>query len=136
MKDKSKRIDQRELVQTVDLPVQPVDMVNSPSQYTPNGVDSFMHMKDQIGAEAFRGFLQGNVIKYTQRYRFKGKPVEDLTKASFYLFHLGLEAAGITDKAKCKALVEHFLKTLTHSAGHYGIKVGEAKCGVAIGGKA
>lgn len=29
------------------------DVVNHPNHYAPNGVDSFMHMKDQMGKEAF-----------------------------------------------------------------------------------
>ena len=44
------------------------DMVNHPNHYAPNGVDSFMHMKDQMGKAAFDGFPQGNAIKYVQRY--------------------------------------------------------------------
>ena len=56
------------------------DVVNHPNHYAPNGVDSFMHMKDQMGKGAFDGFLQGNAIKYVQRYAFKGKPTEDLCR--------------------------------------------------------
>ena len=43
------------------------DVVNHPNHYAPNGRDSFMHMKDQMGKAAFDGFLQGNAIKYVQR---------------------------------------------------------------------
>ena len=97
------------------------DMVNRPNHYAPNGVDSFMHMKDQMGKDAFDGFLQGNAIKYVQRYRFKGKPVEDLTKAAFYLFHLAFEAAEEAGRAE---LHRHLAKTLDHAAGHYGREAG------------
>lgn len=92
------------------------DMVNRPNHYAPNGVDSFMHMKDQMGKDAFDGFLQGNAIKYVQRYKFKGKPVEDLTKAAFYLFHLAFEAA---EPDKHVELYKHLLTTLDHAAKHY-----------------
>ena len=92
------------------------DMVNRPNHYAPNGVDSFMHMKDQMGKDAFDGFLQGNAIKYVQRYRFKGKPVEDLTKAAFYLFHLAFEAG---EPDKHAELYRHLLKTLDHAAKHF-----------------
>lgn len=95
------------------------DMVNRPNHYAPNGVDTFMHMKDQMGAEAFRGFLQGNAIKYIQRYALKGKPVEDLTKAAFYLFHLAFDVAP-DDKAR-QELRQHVAKTLGHAASHYGM---------------
>lgn len=103
-----------------------VDMVNRPNHYAPNGVDSFMHMKDQMGKEAFDGFLQGNAIKYVQRYKFKGKPVEDLTKAAFYLFHLAFEAAG-PELGDLHAVHVHLIKTLSHAADHFGMngKLGE-----------
>lgn len=86
------------------------EMVNRPNHYAPNGVDSFMHMKDQMGKDSFDGFLQGNVIKYVQRYKFKGKPVEDLNKAFFYLTHLFFDEGGQLD-----ALV----KTLNHAQSHF-----------------
>lgn len=97
------------------------DMVNRPSHYAPNGRDSFMHMKDQMGKEAFDGFLQGNVMKYVQRYKFKGKPVEDLTKAAFYLFHLAFEAAEPDGHPELR---KHLATTLGHAAGHYGLSTG------------
>ena len=34
------------------------------------------------------GFCDGNVIKYVARHRHKGKPVEDLKKAKWYLERL------------------------------------------------
>jgi len=92
------------------------DVVNHPNHYAPNGRDSFMHMKDQMGKAAFDGFLQGNAIKYVQRYAFKGKPVEDLCKAAFYLFHLAYEAAG---EAERPGLFDRLVKTLDHAAEHY-----------------
>lgn len=97
-------------------PLKSEDVVNHPNHYAPNGRDSFMHMKDQMGKDAFDGFLQGNAIKYVQRYKFKGKPVEDLTKAAFYLFHLAFEAAEPDTHAE---LYKHLLTTLDHAAKHY-----------------
>lgn len=97
------------------------DVVNHPNHYAPNGRDSFMCMKDQMGTDAFDGFLQGNVIKYVQRYKFKGKPVEDLTKAAFYLFHLAFEAA---DHGNRVALRQHLMETLEHASEHFGCNVG------------
>ena len=112
---------------TAEKPVnRGTDMVNRPNHYAPNGVDSFMHMKDQMGKTAFDGFVQGNVIKYVQRYALKGKPVEDLTKAAFYLFHLAFEAAG-ESSGDLLALREHLETTLTHAAEHYGIVKKEVK---------
>lgn len=103
-------------VTATSVPTAEEDVVNHPNHYAPNGVDSFMHMKDQMGKDAFDGFLQGNAIKYVQRYKFKGKPVEDLTKAAFYLFHLAFEAE---EPDKHAELYKHLLKTLDHAAKHY-----------------
>ena len=33
-------------------------------------------------------FSEGNIIKYVSRYKFKGKPLEDLKKARYYLDRL------------------------------------------------
>lgn len=33
----------------------------------------------------FRGYLRGNILKYLVRYRYKGTPIADLTKAQTYL---------------------------------------------------
>lgn len=94
------------------------DVVNHPNHYTPNGVDSFMHMKDQMGKTAFDGFLQGNAIKYVQRYAFKGKPTEDLCKAAFYLFHLAFET---TDGSleEVRKVLDRMITTLRHAGKHY-----------------
>ena len=97
------------------------DVVNHPNHYAPNGVDSFMHMKDQMGATAFDGFLQGNTMKYVQRYAFKGKPSEDLCKAAFYLFHLAFDTA---PEANRKKLYGHLEATLQHAADHFRIARG------------
>jgi hypothetical protein len=34
------------------------------------------------------GYLDGQVIKYVSRFRWKQKPIEDLRKAQFYLNQL------------------------------------------------
>lgn len=94
------------------------DVVNHPSHYAPNGRDSFMHMKDQMGKAAFDGFLQGNAIKYVQRYAFKGKPTEDLCKAAFYLFHLAFETTDGSLEAVCKVM-DRMTTTLHHAVEHY-----------------
>ena len=94
------------------------DVVNHPNHYSPNGRDSFMHMKDQMGKAAFDGFLQGNAIKYVQRYAFKGKPTEDLCKAAFYLFHLAFETTD-GSKGAVTEIFERMATTLNHAFEHY-----------------
>lgn len=60
-----------------------VDMVNSPPHYNQHGVECI----DAIQAatdDGFQHYLQGNIIKYIWRYRYKnGK--QDLEKAAWYL---------------------------------------------------
>lgn len=60
------------------------DMVNSPPHYNQHGVECI----DAIRAATDKGYkyyLQGNIIKYLWRFDYKGKPVEDLKKAKWYL---------------------------------------------------
>ena len=60
-----------------------MDMVNSPSHYNEFGIECI----DAIQAateDGFEYYLQGNIIKYLWRYRYKNG-VEDLEKAKWYL---------------------------------------------------
>jgi len=62
------------------------DMVNHPPHYNQSGIECL----DAIQAatdEGFEYYLQGNIIKYIWRYRYKNG-VEDLEKALFYLKRL------------------------------------------------
>ena len=63
-----------------------VDNVNNPSHYNQAGIECL----DAIAAATDNGYeyyLQGKIIKYLWRYRFK-KGIEDLKKAQFYLDRL------------------------------------------------
>lgn len=59
------------------------DAVSHPSHYTSGGIECIDCIKAALG-ENFIGFLIGNVIKYTYRYKDKNG-VTDLEKASVYL---------------------------------------------------
>lgn len=56
------------------------DAVNHPPHYTqhPSGVEV-------VTITEHMNFCLGNVIKYVMRADYKGKPIEDLEKAAFYL---------------------------------------------------
>jgi hypothetical protein len=59
------------------------DMVNSPPHYNQAGVECI----DAIRAatdEGYQYYLQGNIIKYLWRYRYKNG-IQDLEKAKWYL---------------------------------------------------
>ena len=62
------------------------DMVNSPPHYNQKGIECI----DAIEAatdDGFQYYLQGNIIKYLWRYRYKGGK-QDLEKAQWYLTKL------------------------------------------------
>ena len=61
-----------------------VDNVNHPEHYTSGGVECIDAIQAALTPEEFRGFLKGNVIKYTWRERLKAG-VESLQKAQWYL---------------------------------------------------
>ena len=65
------------------------DPVARPAHYTAGAVECI----DAIQAathhlEGFSAFLTGQVIKYLWRWALKGRPVEDLRKARWYLDRL------------------------------------------------
>lgn len=41
-------------------------------------------IKAKLSDEQYKGFLLGNVIKYSGRLNFKGSPERDAEKAAFY----------------------------------------------------
>ena len=60
-----------------------LDMVNSPPHYNQAGIECI----DAIQAatdEGYEYYLQGNIMKYVWRYRYKNG-IEDLKKAQWYL---------------------------------------------------
>jgi hypothetical protein len=67
---------------------QDVDVVNSPSHYKSGGVEAIEGIEASMGPEAYAGYLKGNIMKYMWRYERKGKPIEDLKKARWYLDRL------------------------------------------------
>lgn len=58
------------------------DNINSPSHYK---CESATITIEPIELCEQCGFLLGNALKYLFRYQHKGKPLEDLKKAEFYL---------------------------------------------------
>lgn len=60
------------------------DPVNSPPHYQ-GGIECIEYIRQVLGEDGFRAYCLGNVIKYTHRHEYKGKPLEDLKKAQYYL---------------------------------------------------
>ena len=61
------------------------DPVNNPAHYNHKGVEAIAAIEASMTDEEFQGYLKGNCMKYLWRYKYKGKPVEDLKKAQWYL---------------------------------------------------
>jgi hypothetical protein len=59
------------------------DMVNSPPHYNQQGIECIEAIEAACG-DGFEYYLQGNILKYLWRYRYKNG-TEDLEKAKWYL---------------------------------------------------
>ena len=60
--------------------------VEHQEHYTSQSVQPIEYMKVTMTAEQYEGYLLGNVIKYTSRYRHKHKnALDDLRKANVYM---------------------------------------------------
>jgi hypothetical protein len=64
------------------------DIINNPPHYGAGSIECIEYMKDNMDFMMFMGYLEGNTKKYLHRYRYKGKPLEDLKKAQWYLNRL------------------------------------------------
>lgn len=59
------------------------DKIN-PSHYKKGGIETIAFIKAKMSDEQFKGYLLGNVFKYTSRFQDKNG-LEDLRKAQWYL---------------------------------------------------
>lgn len=62
--------------------------VNHPSHYTFGNVECIEAIESSMSQDDYSGYLRGNVLKYVWRFKTKGKPLEDLNKARWYLDRL------------------------------------------------
>jgi hypothetical protein len=63
------------------------DAVNRPQHYTKGAVECIDAIKAALGDDGYKGYCQGQVMKYVWRFQHKNG-VEDLRKAGFYLNEL------------------------------------------------
>jgi hypothetical protein len=61
------------------------DVVNNPDHYNTGNIECIDAIQESMSSVSFKGYLKGNCIKYLWRYDYKGKQVEDLEKAGWYL---------------------------------------------------
>jgi hypothetical protein len=64
-----------------------LDMVNSPAHYNKAGIET-IDIIQSVTKDGFEAYLQGNILKYVCRYKYKQNAVEDLEKARWYLNRL------------------------------------------------
>lgn len=61
------------------------DMINNPPHYqSDNGIECIDAIQAQLTPEEFRGYLKGNMIKYTWRMNDKDTPESNLGKIIWY----------------------------------------------------
>ena len=87
MKNKFKELEEKSKEQKVKyLSGKKDDMVNHPPHYNKAGIETIDAIKAMTD-KGFEYYLQGNIMKYLWRYRYKNG-AEDLKKAQWYLSEL------------------------------------------------
>ena len=61
------------------------EAVNHPKHYNVGSIEVIDYLVSTLGREGCYFFCIGNVLKYVSRAKHKGKPLEDLQKAQWYL---------------------------------------------------
>jgi hypothetical protein len=65
------------------------DAVDHPEHYTRDeAIECIDAIQASMRDDQFEGFLRGSVMKYIWRYKLKGNPTQDLSKAQWYLSRL------------------------------------------------
>lgn len=62
-----------------------MDSVNHPTHYNMGSIEAIDAIRSALGREGFIHYCIGNALKYLWRCFYKGKTVEDLKKAVFYI---------------------------------------------------
>lgn len=71
-----------------DAPTLTADNVNNPPHYNTGNIECITAIESALSAEEYKGYLRGAALKYVWRCRYKGKAVEDLEKAQWYISRL------------------------------------------------
>ena len=61
------------------------DPVEKPFHYNQGEIECIDAIKEALGPEGFNAYLRGNAMKYIWRCSHKGKELEDIKKAIWYL---------------------------------------------------
>jgi hypothetical protein len=78
-------------INTTEIPLghPGMDNITKPKHYYSGNIDVIYFLENYFPSThkvtVKEGFYLANVLKYVSRYKMKGKPLEDLEKARFYL---------------------------------------------------
>lgn len=75
--------------------------VASPSHYKKHATECIQEMVVLFGWEAVEGFCRCNAWKYRERAPYKGKQIEDDTKADWYIECIGIMKHHDMQKLEC-----------------------------------
>jgi hypothetical protein len=64
------------------------EYVDSPAHYNVGSIEAIDAIESSMNFDETVGYLKGSALKYLFRYRYKGKSLEDLKKARWYLNRL------------------------------------------------
>ena len=73
------------------------DNINHPPHYNIGSIETIDMIKNCMSPSEFEGYLQGNIIKYISRYKYKGSALEDLKKTEWYISRLIQEVESFID---------------------------------------
>ena len=76
------------------------DEVQKPAHYNSGKVEAIEAIEASMSPEEFKGYLKGNALKYLWRYAYKGKPIQDLDKAEWYLARLRAVNTGSPEQVR------------------------------------
>jgi hypothetical protein len=91
------------------------DFVNSPFHYSFGSIECIEAIEASMSAEAFKGALKANILKYVWRYENK-KGSEDLRKAQWYLERL--IAIREQEEAKAQEIMKQSKEVAEYIATH------------------
>jgi len=63
------------------------DLVNKPPHYNQaiGGLECIDYIQQQLGSKGFEAYLEGQILRYMHRNRYKDENIQDLEKAEWYL---------------------------------------------------
>ena len=84
MKSKSKRKTVIKKARKLIAAPKVVDMVDQPAHYLKGGIETIKFIEAKLSLEEYKGYIRGNIIKYSSRIGEKGSAAEDAGKARWY----------------------------------------------------